>query len=87
MGGVNVQLLSFLTLAMGRGEWSDSCPRYFNVETDRERNYVSHALKAGWPPEPVWTQRKVSCPCWGSNHDSSVAQSMVWSMYWIQYAY
>lgn len=55
MGGVNVQLLSFLTLAMGGGEWSDSCPRYFNVERQRERNYVSHALKAGCPPEPLLT--------------------------------
>ena len=80
MGGVNVQLLSFITLAMDGGEWSDSCPRYFNVE--RERNYVSHALKAGWPPQPVWSlQRKAFCPFRESNHDSSVAQSMVWSLY------
>jgi len=90
MGGVNVQFLSFLTLAMDGGEWSDSCPRYCNVERERERerekNYVSCALKARWPPEPVWTlQRKVSCPCWESIHDSSVVQSMVWSLY-SQYA-
>ena len=52
---MNVQFLSFLTLAMDGGEWSDSCPRYFNVGKKRERNDVSHALKAGWPPEPVWT--------------------------------
>lgn len=52
MGGVNVQLLSFLTLAMDGGELPDSCPRYFNMVRERDRNYVSHA---GWPPVPVWT--------------------------------
>ena len=73
---------SFLTLAMEGGEWSPSCPRYFNVgreggrEGEREgekekeeekkkkkkkkRYHVSHAIGAGWPPEPVWTlQRRV----------------------------
>jgi len=35
VGGVNVQLLSFITLAMDGGELSDSCPRYFNVERER----------------------------------------------------
>jgi len=35
MGGVNVQLLSFLILAMDGGEWSDSRPRYFNVQKEK----------------------------------------------------
>jgi hypothetical protein len=36
--------------------------------------------EAGWAPEPVWSQRiekKILCPCRGSNPDRPVVQPVV----------
>jgi len=38
-GQVEVQLHTFLTIALDRGEWSALCPSYFNP---RERTLITH---------------------------------------------
>jgi len=54
MGG-NVQLHTFLTLALDRGEWSASYPHHF-----RQKPPVPIRWKAGWNPKPVWTAWKIT---------------------------
>jgi hypothetical protein len=48
--GEELQLLSFLTLALVGGEWSATRP-------DHSLLPVPIGQEAGWVPELVWTQR------------------------------
>jgi hypothetical protein len=60
---------SFLTSALDGDEWSASRPG----------RAVPIVQEAGWASEPVWTQRlekKILCPCRGSNLDCPVVQSV-----------
>jgi hypothetical protein len=59
---------SFTTSALDRGEWSASRPG--RALDPGKGPPVPIVQKAGWAPEPVWTQRleeKILCPCRGSN--------------------
>ena len=47
-GGIQVHPHSFLTLALDRGEWSNSCPSHF---TSQEEPW--YPLEFGWAPELV----------------------------------
>jgi len=50
--GVEVELLSFLTLAWGGGEWSAPLT---SCSTSRDRIPVAIELEDGWAPEVVCT--------------------------------
>jgi hypothetical protein len=50
-GGVEVQLYSFLTSALGRGGWSAPRPGHFTPGKEP----VPFVQEAGWAPGPVWT--------------------------------
>jgi hypothetical protein len=69
---------SFTTSALDGGEWSASHPgRALPLEKGPP---VPIVQEAGWAPEPVWTQRlqkKILCPCRGSNPDRPVVQPVV----------
>jgi len=68
---------SFTTSALHEGEWSTSRPgRAF---LPGKAPLVPIVQKAGWAPEPVWTQarEKILCLCRGANLDRLVVQSVV----------
>jgi hypothetical protein len=53
MGGVDIDLHSFLTLAL---KWVEVVSQYHTVATLHPRNNPGPiALEVGWTPEPVWT--------------------------------
>jgi len=59
---VEVQLHTFLTLALDEGECSVSCPSHFNL---RERALGTHWI-GGWvgPRASLdMAKRKIPCPC------------------------
>jgi hypothetical protein len=69
---------SFTTSAVDRGEWSASRPG--RALPPEKGPLVPIVQKAGWAPEPVWTQRiekKILCPRWGSNPDLPDVQPVV----------
>jgi hypothetical protein len=61
---------SFLTLALGRGKWSASCPSHI---THRERAPGAHWI-GGWMGPSTGLdaveKRRISCPCWEANPSS-----------------
>jgi hypothetical protein len=68
---------SFTTSALDGGEWSESRPR--RSLPQGKIHPIPTGQKAGWVPEPVWTQsleEKSSCLCQGSNFDRPVVQSV-----------
>jgi hypothetical protein len=70
-------LYSFLTSALVGGEWSAS--RLGRALPPGQEHPVSIGQKAGWVPEPVWTQtleEKSFYACRGSNLDRPVVQSV-----------
>jgi len=63
MGGADVQLHSFLTLALEGCEWSTSCPTHFT--TGKEARYPLNrrlGRTKGWCG--LLEKRKPSFPCW-----------------------
>jgi hypothetical protein len=70
-GGVDIQILVFLTSVLVGGEWSASSPARF---TARERAPLPIGYKIGWVPVPVWTmwRRENTCPYLDLNPDPSV---------------
>jgi hypothetical protein len=67
----------FLTSALDGGEWSAYVPEAL---CPGKGPPVTIVQEAGWASELVWTQRlekKILCPCRGSNPDSPVIQSIV----------
>jgi hypothetical protein len=57
-GGVEVELYSFFTLALGGGGWSAPCPGHFTPRKDP----VPSVQEAGWASGPVWTCAKNLTP-------------------------
>jgi hypothetical protein len=47
-GGVGIEFFSFLTTALGDGEWTHTC-RY----TPEETAFGAHWMEPGWAPERV----------------------------------
>jgi hypothetical protein len=69
---------SFTTSALDGGEWSASRPG--RALPPGKGPPVPIVQEAGWAPEPFWTQRlekKILCPCRGSNPDRPVVQPVV----------
>jgi hypothetical protein len=56
MGGLEVQLYSFTTLALEGGGWSMPCPCCFTPR----KNPLPILQQAGWVSRPVWTVHKNS---------------------------
>jgi hypothetical protein len=64
--GVELELHSFLTSALHRGEWSASRPKEIAAE--------SIGYKVGWTPDPVWRmygREKSLAACWELISDST----------------
>jgi hypothetical protein len=49
-GGAEIELYTFLTVALDGGAWSTSFPATFL----KERTAVPTGQEAGWAPQPVW---------------------------------
>jgi hypothetical protein len=76
--GVEIQLHTFLTLALDGGEWSASHPSHFTPE---KRALVPTIKEAGWNPELVWTwwQREKFLVL--ARIRTLVIQLIAWSLY------
>jgi hypothetical protein len=72
-GGVEVQLYSFSTSALGGGEWSAPRPGRFTPGKD----LVPIVQEVGWAPGPVWMCAKNLAPTWIRSPDRPARSSVV----------